>query len=118
MGKMILHSRASILASSDEDFVDQKINATLLKELHIYDGIHTLFVNIGWESLLDFDFPTSPLLTRECLSTLSEVNHEGYFIFCCFSNTYQLHVDQICGFFNVLAMNRSTSLVGFHATTF
>ncbi|CAI9299370.1 unnamed protein product [Lactuca saligna] len=44
-----------------------------MRELHIYDGVHALFANIGWERLLSADFATCPLVTREFLATLIEI---------------------------------------------
>ncbi|CAI9278367.1 unnamed protein product [Lactuca saligna] len=71
-----------------------------MQELHIYDGVHALFANIGWERLLSVDFATCPLLTQEFLATLSEVNHEGSFSFHIFSTPHTIHVDQLCTFFH------------------
>lgn len=52
-----------------------------MQELHIYDGIHAQFANIDRECLLGADFSSFPLLIRDFLPTLSEVNHEGHFAF-------------------------------------
>ncbi|CAI9268470.1 unnamed protein product [Lactuca saligna] len=73
---------------------------TPMRELHIYDGVHTLFANIGWERLLSPDFATCPVLTREFFATLSEINHEGNLDFCIFSTPHTIHVDQLCTIFH------------------
>ncbi|CAI9290071.1 unnamed protein product [Lactuca saligna] len=69
-----------------------------MQELHIHYGVHTLFSNIGWERLLSADFATCPLLNREFLATLSEVNHEGNIAFRIFNTPHTIHVDQLCTF--------------------
>lgn len=63
-----------------------------MKKLHIYDGVHALFSNIGCERLLFVDSATCPLLTREFLATLIEVNHEGNFSFRISSTSHTIHV--------------------------
>ncbi|CAI9281195.1 unnamed protein product [Lactuca saligna] len=72
---------------------------TLMQELDIYDGVHALFANIGWERLLSANFAICPLLTREFLATLSEVNHDKNFAFRIFSTPHTLHVDHLCTIF-------------------
>ncbi|CAI9264997.1 unnamed protein product [Lactuca saligna] len=73
---------------------------TLMRQLHIYDGVHALFANIGLERLLSVYFATCPLLTRGFLATLSEINHEGNLAFRIFSIPHTIHVDQLCTIFH------------------
>ncbi|CAI9286831.1 unnamed protein product [Lactuca saligna] len=50
---------------------------TPMRELHIYDDVHALFANIGWERLSSADFATSPLTlftwTSYVLSSISPI---------------------------------------------
>ncbi|CAI9262189.1 unnamed protein product [Lactuca saligna] len=73
---------------------------SLMREVHIYDGVHALFANIEWEHLLSMDFATCHLLTRDFLSTLSEINHEGNLAFHISSTPHTIHVDQLCTIFH------------------
>ncbi|CAI9294390.1 unnamed protein product [Lactuca saligna] len=71
-----------------------------------------------WERLLAADFPTCPLLTRELLATLSEVNKEGNFAFHYFSTLHSIHVDQLCTFFHTPITNMSQPTAAFNIRDF
>lgn len=81
----------------NREFFPQKFpDVATLQSLHVYDGVRTLFANIGWEKLLNLHAPSSALLTREFLATMSCFTKSGYFIFRVMNTTHELHIDDLC----------------------
>ncbi|CAI9276681.1 unnamed protein product [Lactuca saligna] len=81
----------------NREFFPQKFpDVATLQSLHVYDGVRTLFAKIGWEKLLNLHAPSSALLTREFLATMSGFTKSGYFIFRVMNTTHELHIDDLC----------------------
>lgn len=70
--------------------------SVVLCKIHIYEQVHVLFANLGWDGLLRIQYPTSTLLTWEFLATLSDLNLDGNFTFRCSGVRHHVTINHVC----------------------